>query len=83
MIAQRVTIRCSGAPPASRRDDDRNALHAIRASTPSTVSSTAAKNRLNALLAEVERSGVAITITSHGRPVPRLEPVQPVRRTFG
>lgn len=50
---------------------------------PSTVTSTEAKNRLNALLAEVERTGVAITITSHGRPVARLEPVQPVRRTFG
>lgn len=52
-------------------------------STPTTVTSTEAKNRLNALLAEVERTGVAITITSHGRPVARLEPVKPVRRTFG
>ena len=52
-------------------------------STPTTVTSTEAKNRLNALLAEVERTGVAITITSHGRPVARLEPVNPVRRTFG
>jgi prevent-host-death family protein len=47
------------------------------------VSSTEAKNRLNALLAEVERSGIGVTITSHGRPVARLEPVRPVRRRFG
>ena len=50
---------------------------------PHSVSSTEAKNRLNALLAEVERTGVGVTITTHGRPVARLEPVHPVRRRFG
>ncbi|ABM13745.1 MULTISPECIES: type II toxin-antitoxin system Phd/YefM family antitoxin [Mycolicibacterium] len=48
-----------------------------------TVTSTEAKNRLNALLAEVERTGKAVTITNHGRPVAKLVPVQPVPRRFG
>ena len=48
-----------------------------------TVTSTEAKNRLNALLAEVERTGEAVTITNHGRPVARLVPVEPVPRRFG
>jgi prevent-host-death family protein len=48
-----------------------------------TVTSTDAKNRLNALLADVERTGETITITNHGRPVARLVPVQPVPRKFG
>jgi prevent-host-death family protein len=48
-----------------------------------TVTSTEAKNRLNALLAEVERTGQSVTITNHGRPVAKLVPVQPVPRTFG
>jgi prevent-host-death family protein len=48
-----------------------------------TVTSTDAKNRLNALLAEVERTGKAVTITNHGRPVAKLVPVQPVPRKFG
>lgn len=48
-----------------------------------SVTSTEAKNRLNALLAEVERTGVGVTITNHGRPVARLEPVRQVRRRFG
>ena len=47
-----------------------------------TVSSTEAKNTLNRLLAEVERTGASVTITSHGRPVARLVPVTPVSRTF-
>ncbi|XTP37533.1 type II toxin-antitoxin system Phd/YefM family antitoxin [Mycobacterium sp. TJFP1] len=38
---------------------------------------------LNALLAEVERTGKAVTITNHGRPVAKLVPVQPVPRRFG
>lgn len=49
----------------------------------SSVTSTDAKNRLNALLADVERTGESITITSHGRPIAKLVPVQPVHRTFG
>ncbi|NVN51030.1 type II toxin-antitoxin system Phd/YefM family antitoxin [Mycolicibacterium hippocampi] len=49
----------------------------------SIVTSTEAKNHLNALLAEVERTGQAVTITNHGRPVAKLVPVQPVPRTFG
>jgi prevent-host-death family protein len=49
----------------------------------SIVTSTDAKNRLNALLADVERTGQSVTITNHGRPVARLVPVQPVPRQFG
>ena len=48
-----------------------------------TVSSTEAKAQLNALLAEVERTGTAVTITSRGRPVAVLSPVKPQPRTFG
>jgi prevent-host-death family protein len=48
-----------------------------------TVTSTEAKNRLNALLADVERTGQSVTITNHGRPVAKLVPVQPVPLTFG
>jgi prevent-host-death family protein len=48
-----------------------------------TITSTEAKTRLNALLAEVERTGMSITITNHGRPVAVLSPAQPRPRTFG
>ncbi len=48
-----------------------------------SVSSTEAKARLNALLAEVQRTGASVTITSHGRPVAVLSPVNPVPRKFG
>jgi prevent-host-death family protein len=48
-----------------------------------TVSSTEAKNRLNAILAEVERTGEPVTITNHGRPVAMLVAVRPVPRRFG
>jgi prevent-host-death family protein len=48
-----------------------------------TVTSTEAKNRLNALLADIERTGQSVTITNHGRPVAKLVPVKPVPRTFG
>jgi prevent-host-death family protein len=48
-----------------------------------TVNSTDAKNRLNAILAEVERTGEPVTITNHGRPVAMLVPVRPVPRRFG
>lgn len=48
-----------------------------------TVTSTEAKNRLNALLADVERTGESVTITNHGRPVARLVPFQPQPRRFG
>ena len=47
------------------------------------VTSTEAKNRLNALLAEVQRTGESVTITNHGRPVAMLVPIQPVPRRFG
>jgi prevent-host-death family protein len=47
------------------------------------VTSTEAKNRLNALLAEVERTGESVTITNHGRPVAKLVPIQPLPRRFG
>lgn len=36
-----------------------------------------AKNRLSALIAEIEESGEEIVITRHGRPAVRLAPVQP------
>lgn len=48
-----------------------------------TVTSTEAKNRLNALLADVEHTGRAVTITNHGRPVAKLVPVTPAQRKFG
>lgn len=48
-----------------------------------TVSSTEAKAQLNALLAEVERTGAPVTITSRGRPIAVLSPVRPVPRNFG
>jgi prevent-host-death family protein len=48
-----------------------------------TVTSTEAKAKLNALLAEVERTGVSVTITSHGRPVAVLTPARPRQRKFG
>jgi prevent-host-death family protein len=48
-----------------------------------SVSSTEAKARLNALLAEVQRTGAAVTITSHGKPVAVLSPVNPMPRKFG
>ena len=48
-----------------------------------TVTSTEAKAKLNALLAEVERTGVAVTITSRGTPVAVLAPVHQLPRRFG
>ncbi len=48
-----------------------------------TVSSTEAKAQLNALLAEVERTGSPVTITSRGRPVAVLSPLRPRPRSFG
>lgn len=48
-----------------------------------TLSSTEAKARLNALLAEVEQTGEAVTITTHGRPVAVLSPTRERPRTFG
>jgi prevent-host-death family protein len=48
-----------------------------------TVTSTEAKAKLNALLAEVERTGEAVTITNHGRPVAVLSPAQQRSRRFG
>jgi prevent-host-death family protein len=48
-----------------------------------TVTSTEAKTKLNALLAEVERTGVSVTITNHGRPIAVLVPAQQRLRRFG
>ncbi|OBK57252.1 prevent-host-death protein [Mycobacterium gordonae] len=48
-----------------------------------SVSSTEAKARFNALLAEVQRTRASVTITSHGRPVAVLSPVNPAPRRFG
>jgi prevent-host-death family protein len=47
------------------------------------VTSTEAKARLNALLAEVQRTGSPVTITTHGRPVAVLTPVHARPRPFG
>lgn len=48
-----------------------------------SISSTEAKAKLNALLAEVETTGQSVTITNHGRPVAILGPAQPRPRAFG
>ncbi len=37
-----------------------------------------AKNRLSALIAEIEESGEEVVITRHGKPTVRLCPVDPV-----
>jgi prevent-host-death family protein len=48
------------------------------------VTSTHAKAHLNALLADVKRTGRVITITSHGKAVAKLSPIaDPPPRTFG
>jgi prevent-host-death family protein len=48
-----------------------------------TVTISYAKAKLNALLAEVERTGEPVTITYHGRPVAALTPVHQRARRFG
>ncbi|MCH9729775.1 MAG: type II toxin-antitoxin system Phd/YefM family antitoxin [Actinomycetia bacterium] len=48
-----------------------------------TITSTEAKARLNAVLAEVESTGEPVTITNHGRPVAVVSPARPKPRTFG
>ena len=48
-----------------------------------TISSTEAKATLNAVLADVERTGRSVTITNHGRPVAVVSPVAARRRRFG
>lgn len=48
-----------------------------------TITSTEAKARFGAVLAEVEETGRSVTITSHGRAVAVLSPVTPRARTFG
>ncbi len=48
-----------------------------------TITSTEAKARLNAVLAEVEKTGRPITVTSHGRAVAVISPATPKQRTFG
>ena len=58
-------------------------VRTIYAGVMKTVSSTEAKARLNALLAEVQRTGSPVTITTHGRPVAVLTPVHAPQRTFG
>jgi prevent-host-death family protein len=51
--------------------------------TVEKVSSTDAKNRLNALLADIERTGKTVIITKHGRDVARLVPANRAPRQFG
>jgi prevent-host-death family protein len=48
-----------------------------------TVTSTEAKAKLNALLAEIERTGISVTITTHGRPAAVLTPAHRRPRKFG
>ncbi|GAA4407102.1 hypothetical protein GCM10023147_51000 [Tsukamurella soli] len=48
-----------------------------------TITSTEAKAKLNAVLAEVEKTGSPITVTSHGRAVAIISPAEPRKRTFG
>jgi len=48
-----------------------------------TITSTEAKAKLNAVLAEMERTGSPVAITSHGRPVAVISPVTPRTRVFG
>lgn len=49
----------------------------------STVTSTEAKNKLNRILSEIERTGQSVTITNRGCLVARLIPAQPLPRAFG
>lgn len=48
-----------------------------------TITSTEAKAKLNALLAEVEKTGSPVTVTSHGRAVAVISPTTPRARAFG
>jgi prevent-host-death family protein len=48
-----------------------------------TVTSTEAKAKLSALLAEVEQTGMSVTITNHGTPVAVLAPVHPRQQSVG
>ncbi|MET9326443.1 type II toxin-antitoxin system Phd/YefM family antitoxin [Tsukamurella sp. NPDC003166] len=48
-----------------------------------TITSTEAKATLNAVLAEVEKTGRPITVTSRGRAVAVISPATPRMRTFG
>jgi prevent-host-death family protein len=46
-------------------------------STQKTLSASAFKAQCLALMDEVERTGVPVTITKHGRPVAQLAPARP------
>ncbi|GAA1097638.1 hypothetical protein GCM10009648_41120 [Tsukamurella spumae] len=48
-----------------------------------TITSTEAKAKFNAVLAEVEKTGRSVTVTSHGRAVAVISPATPKTRTFG
>ncbi|MDF0528646.1 type II toxin-antitoxin system Phd/YefM family antitoxin [Tsukamurella sp. 8F] len=48
-----------------------------------TITSTEAKAKLNSVLAEVEKTGSPVTVTSHGRAVAVISPATPRTRTFG
>lgn len=48
-----------------------------------TVSSTEAKNTLNRILADIERTGTEVTITNHGRPIAKIVPIARSPRAFG
>ena len=48
-----------------------------------TLSSTEAKAKFNAVLAEVAATGQPVTITNHGKPVAVLRPAEAPVREFG
>ena len=52
-------------------------MSAIVQSIERTISASRFKAQCLALLDEVAESGAAIVVTKHGKPVARLEPIQP------
>lgn len=47
------------------------------------MTSAEAKNKLEQILADIERTGESVTITRHGRPVAKLVPITTSPRVFG
>ncbi len=69
------------APTTSRTSPNR--LLGLSLGCVRSVTSTESKAKLNALLAEVERTGISVTITKHGRPAAVLTPAHRRPRKFG
>jgi prevent-host-death family protein len=78
--ARELPVASNQASAASAKGAKRGKLVRM---TVEKVSSTDAKNRLNALLADVERTGKTVIITNHGRDVAHLVPANPTPRQFG